>query len=54
MEICEKVAFQLLKIRKMNISWNINIKYVTDVSLRVESSSMKIILVIRGLAHTVT
>jgi len=33
--------FQVLKIRKMNISWNIKIKYVTVVILRVGSSSMK-------------
>jgi len=41
MERCEKRAFQLLKMRKMNISWNIKIKYVIDVILRVGPSSMK-------------
>jgi len=51
MEICEKVAFQLIEIRKMNISRNINMKYVTDVFLSVGSTRMKFILVIRGWAH---
>jgi len=37
----EKSAIQLLKIRKMNISWNIKIKYVIDAILSVGSSSMK-------------
>ena len=37
MEGCDKRAFQLLKMRKMNISWNIKVKYVIDVG----SSSIK-------------
>ena len=36
MEQCDNVAFQLAKMQKKNISWNIKIKYVTDVSLRVD------------------
>jgi len=31
MERCEKRAFQLLKMRKKNISWKIKTKYVTEV-----------------------
>ena len=30
MEWCEKRAFQLHKMRKMKVSWNINAKFVTD------------------------
>ena len=41
MERCEKRAFQLPKIRKMKISWNIKTKCVTDILLTVWSSSMK-------------
>ena len=51
MERCEKVAFQLIKIRKMNISRNIKIEYVTDVFVSVGSSRMKFILFNRGWAH---
>ena len=41
-ERCEKRAFQLLKMRKMNFSWNINAKYVTIFFLlSVRSSCMK-------------
>jgi len=40
MERREKRAFQLLKMRKMNIRWNINIKYVSEVFLSIRSSSM--------------
>ena len=41
MEWCEKRALQLLKMRKMKVSWNINTKCVTDFLLTVRSSSMK-------------
>ena len=41
MEWCEKRAFQLLKMRKMKVSWNIKTKCVTDFLLTVRSSSMK-------------
>ena len=40
-EWCEKRAFQLLKMRKMKVSWNIKTKCVTFFSLKVRSSSMK-------------
>jgi len=33
MEQCEKRAFQLLKMRKKKISWNLKTKYVTDFLL---------------------
>ena len=36
-----KSDFQLLKMRKMNIRWNIKTKYVTGVFLGVRNSSMK-------------
>ena len=51
MERSEKVAFQLIKIRKTNISRNINIKYETDFFLSVWCSRMKFILVIREWEH---
>ena len=41
MERFENFAFQNFKMQKMNISWNINIKYVTNVSLRVDSPNMQ-------------
>ena len=41
MEWCEKCAYQLLKMRKMKVSWNIKTKCVTDFLLTVRSSSMK-------------
>ena len=41
MEWCEKRTFQLLKMRKMKVSWNIRTKCVTDFLLTVRSSSMK-------------
>ena len=41
MERCEKRAFQLLKMRKKKITWNIETKCVTDFLLTVRSSSMK-------------
>ena len=41
MKWCEKRAFQLLKIRKMKVRWNIKTKCVTDILLTVRSSSMK-------------
>ena len=41
MEWCEKRAFQLLKMRKMKVSWNIKTMCVTDILLTVRSSSMK-------------
>ena len=37
----EKRAFQLLKLRKMKIRWNIKTKCVTDFLLTVSSSSMR-------------
>ena len=39
-EWCEKRAFQLLKMRKMKLSWNKKTKCVTDFILTVRSSSM--------------
>jgi hypothetical protein len=41
MEWCEKRAFQLLKIRKMKVCWNIKTMCLTDILLTVRSSSMK-------------
>ena len=41
MEGCENRVFQLLKMRKKKISWNIKTKCVTDFLLTVWSSSMK-------------
>ena len=41
MDWCEKRTFQLLKMRKMKVSWNIKTKCVTDFLLAVRSSSMK-------------
>ena len=41
MERCETRAFQLFKMRKKKISWNIKTKCVTDFLLTVSSSSMK-------------
>ena len=41
MEWCEKRNFQLLKMRKMKVSWNIKTKCVTDFLLTVSSSSLK-------------
>ena len=41
MEWFEKRAFQLLKMRKMKVSWNIKTKCVTDFLLTVRSSSKK-------------
>ena len=38
---CDKRTFQLLKMRKMKVSWNIKTKCVTDFLLTVRSSSMK-------------
>jgi len=45
---CEKVAFQLIKIRKRDIRRNIKIMYVTVAFVSVGSSRVKFILVIRG------
>ena len=36
-----KTFFQLLKMRKMNVNWNIKTNSVTDFLLTVRSSSMK-------------
>ena len=41
MDWCENRAFQLLKMRKMKVSRNINTKCVTDFLLTGRSSSMK-------------
>ena len=41
MEWFENRAFQLLKMRKMKVSWNIKTKCLTDFLLTVRSSSMK-------------
>jgi len=40
MEWCDKRAFQLLKMWKKKVSWNIKTKCVTDFILTVRSSSM--------------
>ena len=37
MDRCEKVAFQLAKMQKMIIPFNLKIKCVTDISLSVDS-----------------
>ena len=50
-EWCEKSAFQLLKMRKMKVSWNIKTKCVTDFLLTVRSSVSRIILLITRWAH---
>ena len=42
MERCEKRAFQLLKLRKNKISWNLKTMCVTDFLLTVTFSSMKV------------
>ena len=42
MEQCENIAFHLAQMQKMNISKNIKIKIVTDVSLSVDSTNMKV------------
>ena len=42
MERCEKRAFQLLKMRKNKITWNIKNKCVTEFLLTVRFSSMKV------------
>ena len=42
MERCEKRAFQLLKMRKNKISWNLKTMCVTDFLLTVTFSSMKV------------
>jgi len=47
MEGCEIVHFKLIKIRKMNISQNLKIKYVTNVILSFVSSRIIFILVNR-------
>ena len=41
MEWCEERGFQVLKMRKMKVSWNIKTKCVTDFLLTVRSSSLK-------------
>ena len=41
MERCEKRAYQLLKTRKKEISWNIKKKCVTDFLMTVRSSNLK-------------
>jgi hypothetical protein len=47
----EKRAFQLLKLRKKKISWNLKTKCVTDFLLTFRSSSMKDYIVITWWAH---
>ena len=39
---CEKRDFQLFKMQKMKVSWNIKTKCVTDILLPVRSSSIKV------------
>ena len=41
MERCEKLAFQLQNMRKKKISWNIKSKCITELLLKIRSSSMK-------------
>jgi len=41
MERCEKRAFQLLKMRKKKIRWNIKTKCITNFLLTIRSSRMK-------------
>ena len=38
---CDKRAFQLLKMRKKEMCWNIKTMCITDILLTVRSSSMK-------------
>jgi len=51
MERCEKRAFQLLKIRKKEISWNIKTKCVTGFYWQRCLRVWRIILIITGWAH---
>ena len=51
MERFEKHAFQLLKMRKKKISWNIKFKCVTEFLLTVRSSCMKVYNFITWWAH---
>ena len=50
-EWCEKRAFQLLKMRKMKVSWNIKTKCVTDIYWQLGLRVWRIILVIKWWAH---
>ena len=51
MERCEKRAFQLLKIRKKKISWNLKTKCVTDIYWQLGLRAWRNILVITWWAH---
>ena len=51
MEWCEKYAFQLLKMRKMKVSWNIKTKCETDFLLTVGLRVWRIFFVITRWAH---
>ena len=53
MEWCEKHAFQLLKIRKMKVSWNIKTKCVTEFNWQLGLRVWRIILVITESAHKI-
>ena len=51
MEWCEIRAFQLLKMWKMKVRWNIKTKYVTDFYWQIVIRVWRIILVITWWAH---
>ena len=51
MERCEKRAFQLLKMRKNDISWNIKTKCVTDIYWQLHLRVWRIIFFITCWAH---
>ena len=50
-EWCEKRAFQLLKIWKMKVSWNIKTKCVTDFYWQLGLRLWRIIFIITWWAH---
>ena len=51
MEWCEKRAFQLFKMRKMKVSWNIKTKWVTNFYRQLGLRVWRIILVITCGGH---
>ena len=50
-ERCRKRAFQLLKMRKNKISWNIKTKWVTDFYWKIGLRVWRIVLVISWWEH---
>jgi len=51
MVICEKRAFQLLKMRKRKFSWNIKTKCVTDFFSQLSLTVWRIVFVITWWTH---